>query len=209
MATSRKRRACKVLGVSEDATTEEVKKAYRQLALRFHPDRNPGDDEAKTAFQRIQEAYAELSGRDNPGQSEALVFQCLFDAVKGTALNVLRNGREIKQTDMAALLKQELNAKLREVDETLKDLERTEVNFAELTKRFTGEQSELLKQVAQAHLEEIEKQREGPEKSREALQAALRVVSDCSFDFEKLTRPAALTGKDLRGWMVMNLNSSQ
>lgn len=49
-----------VLGVGEAATEEELKRAYRQLALRFHPDRNPDDPQAEARFKEISEAYAAL-----------------------------------------------------------------------------------------------------------------------------------------------------
>jgi DnaJ-class molecular chaperone len=51
----------KVLGVSAQATDEEIKKAYRKLALETHPDRNPGDSRAEERFKRISEAYGVLS----------------------------------------------------------------------------------------------------------------------------------------------------
>ena len=50
-----------VLNVSKDATTTEIKKAYRKLALKYHPDKNPGDKEAEEKFKVISEAYAVLS----------------------------------------------------------------------------------------------------------------------------------------------------
>lgn len=50
----------RTLGVSEGATAEEIKKAYRQMALRYHPDRNPGDKEAEERFKEISEAYGVL-----------------------------------------------------------------------------------------------------------------------------------------------------
>lgn len=47
----------KVLGVSPDASDEEIKKAYRRLAKEYHPDRNPGDKEAAKKMQQINDAY--------------------------------------------------------------------------------------------------------------------------------------------------------
>lgn len=51
----------KLLGVLPTATTEEIKKAYRQLALKYHPDRNPGDKNSEAFFKKVAEAYTILS----------------------------------------------------------------------------------------------------------------------------------------------------
>ncbi len=51
----------KILGVSRNASQEEIKKAYRRLALKYHPDRNKGNREAEERFKEINEAYAVLS----------------------------------------------------------------------------------------------------------------------------------------------------
>lgn len=60
MATM-KRDYYEVLGVSRDATADDVKKAYRQMALKYHPDKNPGDPEAERRFKEAAEAYEILS----------------------------------------------------------------------------------------------------------------------------------------------------
>ena len=53
-----------MLGVDKNATPEELKKAYRKLALQYHPDRNPGDKEAEEKFKEAAEAYDVLSNPD-------------------------------------------------------------------------------------------------------------------------------------------------
>jgi molecular chaperone DnaJ len=53
-----------VLGVSKDATEAEIKKAYRRLAKKYHPDLNPGDKAAEAKFKEVNEAYEVLSNKD-------------------------------------------------------------------------------------------------------------------------------------------------
>lgn len=50
-----------VLGVSKDASADEIKKAYKKMAIKYHPDRNPGDKEAEEKFKEAAEAYNILS----------------------------------------------------------------------------------------------------------------------------------------------------
>ncbi len=58
---AQKRDYYEILGVDRNATADEIKKAYRKLAVKYHPDKNPGDKEAEEKFKEIAEAYAILS----------------------------------------------------------------------------------------------------------------------------------------------------
>lgn len=59
----------KILGVSPDASDEEIKRAYRRLAKQYHPDRNPGDKEVAKKMQQVNDAYDRIKNPEKHRQS--------------------------------------------------------------------------------------------------------------------------------------------
>jgi len=69
-----KRDYYEVLGVNKGATAEEIKKAYRKAAMKYHPDRNPGEKEAEAKFKEVGEAYEVLSDDDKRARYDQIGF---------------------------------------------------------------------------------------------------------------------------------------
>ncbi len=75
----------KVLGVSKDASKEDIKRAYRKLAQKYHPDANKGDSQAETRFKEISEAHAVLSNPDKRAEYDEMrrLFEAGGDRIYG------------------------------------------------------------------------------------------------------------------------------
>ena len=111
-----KRDYYEVLGINKGATDDEIKQAYRRLAKKYHPDRNPGDEEAAKKMQQINAAYEQIKNPDaykrtNQGgygyggyggysqqTDEAQYHQAAYQYIRfgrfQEALNVLQNAKQ-------------------------------------------------------------------------------------------------------------------
>jgi molecular chaperone DnaJ len=73
----------KVLGIAENASQEEIKKAYRKLAKKYHPDANAGDDAAADRFKEVGEAYSVLSNEEKRSKYDQMRKYGAFDSMGG------------------------------------------------------------------------------------------------------------------------------
>ena len=93
-----KRDYYEVLGVSRDASEEEIKKAYRKLAVVYHPDKNPGNKRAEDHFKKISEAYYSLGDAkrrfkivvNNENSTVAAGLELLFGTYVDWMMNTFR-----------------------------------------------------------------------------------------------------------------------
>jgi molecular chaperone DnaJ len=76
-----------ILGVSKSATADEIKKAYRKVAMQYHPDRNPGDKAAEEKFKEAAEAYEILSDADKKAQYDRFGHQAFSPGRGGGGYN--------------------------------------------------------------------------------------------------------------------------
>jgi molecular chaperone DnaJ len=79
-----------ILGVAPNATTDDIKKRYRSLAMRFHPDRN-SDEGAEARFNAIQQAYEVLSDTKRRAEYDQQMNDCIVLDAEGEALALWRS----------------------------------------------------------------------------------------------------------------------
>ncbi len=92
--SAEKRDYYELLGVARTASGEELKRAYKQLAIKYHPDKNPGDKLAEEHFKRVSEAYAVLSDGDKRRR---------YDQFGHAAFDPSRGGTGFDPSDFSAI----------------------------------------------------------------------------------------------------------
>lgn len=143
----------KLLGVGKTATQDAITKAYRKLSLKWHPDRNPGDERAQNRFLQIQAAYEVLAdpGRrayydatgetkkwqDNPELTEML--NTLGNLLGGTLKSMGEQGLNPKTTDVLDCMKQSLADGKRQIQKAKEHHAKAKVIWQDVQGRFTTE----------------------------------------------------------------------
>lgn len=92
----------KVLGVSRDASDEEIKRAYRTLAKKYHPDLNPGDQEAARKMQQVNAAYEQIKNPEKAQQTNQGGYGGYYDPFGGYRQQAYGGGQTTDQYQQAA-----------------------------------------------------------------------------------------------------------
>ena len=161
-----------ILGVEPTATPDEVLKAYRRLAMQYHPDRNPGDDDAARAYREVTEAYEVLGDparraaydadgttapRPNPDQELVDVLAPLLQRV----MNGMQSfGPRPEDQDVAAAVKAYLASMIADAERQVADLERVHALFSKVCGRFEVKRGtpDLLNELAAAKTKAVGEQ---------------------------------------------------
>ena len=180
-----------VLGVKNDASATDIKKAYRKLAGKYHPDKNPDDPKAKTMFQGIQEAYEILSDPekrkryDETGEVEdqgptktEMAVKMIFDLYVHHA-----EKNEFKRKNYLKLLKNVLKGALQACEADIKQGKESIEHFKYLMKNTVSEG--LLDEPFEIKLLELRQRLLFFEVGREVLNESLEILDGkCKYTGE-------------------------
>ncbi len=190
-----------VLGVSRTATADEITAAYRLLAKKYHPDRNPGDEEAKVAYAAVDNAYSVLSepGRrahyDATGEIDdprtrtdpKVALMAVLVPVMAEALNqMVSMGERPEKTNVVAYMRRVIESERKELKHHLEKLEKARAAFAVTDGRFQEPEGEeaLLAAAARHHLTAVDSQIEQTVATDVQLGKALDYLARCKYEFE-------------------------
>lgn len=138
-----------ILGVNNDASAEDITRAYRKLCLKLHPDRNPGDAEAEERFKRVQHAYEVLSNETKRNHYDATGddlgdvdpellrhFQHLGQCCAQAIGECMKQRLDAARQNLVGMIRNILHAQIQGIKKQIIDFERVEMQLGRLTDRF-------------------------------------------------------------------------
>ena len=197
-----------VLGVPADADAESIKKAYRRLARKHHPDRNPGDFEAARRFQAVQDAYDALTGGKPPSdQLPPVISEILSAHFVGALQNLMKSGRSIHNVDFMAMIRSSLEDFRKQQKAAVESMAKLADALAGAEGRFTTEegQDNLLDGLREHHLAGLRKEITRGEENLRHVEIALEVLGKHKFKFEPARTGFAAATTASTGYVTIRL----
>lgn len=160
----------RTLGVRKNATADAIKKAYRRLAMRHHPDRNPGDAGADERFRAVQLAFDVLSDSERRAKYDATgdtstvhasrelseLMTVLTPLLLGIVQQVIDKGGKIESEDMVGHMKTALTNAVKTLKDNRSKVVKTQTALMDSLERFAVDDGDnLLKSAAQFNLTQI------------------------------------------------------
>lgn len=186
------------LGLPRDASQEDITKAYRKLAKRFHPDRNVGDDDAKVHFAAVDHAYRVLSDQqrrekyDRTGQADdirpdntfaeimSVISPLMFVVLK----EIVKQGGEVKEEDVVKHMRTALASGKKELAKQRSQLVKESTALLDAVDRFAVDEGEenLLAAAARQHLRAIQDRIADVDKELSRVDKASEYLKKCRYN---------------------------
>lgn len=193
----------KVLGVARDASTEEIRRAYRQRAKETHPDVRGGDHKE---FARVQRAMITLANPEKrkhydntgsmdegtPDNADAQAINLLVGFMQQAVLEFDKTGGNLLQVDLVNAAKQWLDASELELFKQKGQLERAIDKLAKVEKRLrrkTAGMASTLNRAILSHINDLHNNLRNKDQQLAAHKDARLLLNDYEFDVEKVIQP--------------------
>jgi curved DNA-binding protein CbpA len=186
----------RILKISRKATADQIQSAYRKLAAKLHPDRNPGDKKAESQFKEVQEAYEILrdpdrrkrydeTGDTTPIRDDfaAKASQTLLQAFSASVGILVSSGRNPKTLDLMTDVRERLRDPIRERKENVRKCLEIKKSLAEMMGRINVKegQENVLRDSLAAEIGNLEKAVGEMQKADKVSEAALAMLADYSY----------------------------
>lgn len=188
----------KILGVSRDASTEEIRKAYYRLAKKFHPDKNGSTPEANEKFKVIANAYAVLADPDNRGKydrgEEIKPDNSLAKLMQSMSQLLIKaiQGNDVKMTDLLTIMKNELNAAIAQGEKMKQQIVDAVIKLNEARDRFGGE-TETVEAILLNTISGMERQKKEVDEEMEMVKAIMVKVKHMTYRVDKKDKESGYT----------------
>lgn len=203
-----------VLGVPRDAAPEAITKAYRKLAGRHHPDRNPGDAEAEARYKEIVDAYAVLGNQESrarydetgeiPKDRKNPTDRDYLDILQPFLMRTMQDligpfGRGVNQTDIVKVVRGHVETAMGQLQDRVDTITHAVIEGEKACERFEADDGypNLLAGFIRDQIKQLKKELEGVEYEIERFGRALEYLSHCRYltDAAKKTKTLALATK--------------